>query len=585
MTKAEIEQFAKNISLEFAVPNERVLPIIMKMESPLEVNTFRDALGYSVEGALIATSEADSLHELLLNLSMGQTLHEMFPLLYSLPELEVTVSEAIKWLNRNESGLKATGFATEFSGKCTPLEVLTSRGYFTKLPVGIKTTKTVLGYRVSYAWKCSERILLNPLSLPPYNLSQFIEPSFKLLSKPDTNIEIQFDEVYLNGSTPPFLKDHFISLDEKRSKFHDAKVSVFEVIQLALKNRDHSDLFQRCVKILSHHFDRTEIEGLLKADLQYEKLRFGKMLLVQTLGVPKVISQNGGLSELLWFIGHCENELRTNYISNFREGLADFVVPHPLYGNALRFAIESKHTTHNDEVNGQDDVYESWVPIYLDAKKQDRNRVDRAFAELWSDANQFIKFWTHFSQRLETAIENEFMGNFHIDVRGQFKNQIEIYAKQLEEDYQRGIFAGAPIRPTQSNHASAYPLEKETDWSKVTITLETTEWVSIKVTGQKRRRFRYSDLGFQNKKDGEPDRLWTLLLRFAGNKGQIVADKYEIEKLKTDVGSLRKRLREITGLATNPIVYSANDQAYQTLFLAQNKVQKEESDSDALEDE
>lgn len=576
-----LKEAASFLAGRFGVPADRLIVGLKKLDagyglSELDLQLIANAIAHtSIDETLDVIEASQSPHGLLVALGFGDSSHQMIPLFYNLSELATAIEDGLKWLRRNRADLITTGFASKFSGRATPIEVLASRLYFTRMPVGAKATKTETGYAISYAWQCGDRIILNPLSLPPHSIRALVGSTFKNVANHNDESDRDYDPQYPSGKNLRPLKEHAEWIEQHRQKFFDAKVEIFEILQSALRKCDYSELWERCTSVLSKKFDRNEIEQLLRLDPIYERFHQGSYLLYTTMSGPRVMSQNGGLSELLWLVGHCEYELKTKHVSNFRDQLGDFVAGDSVFGNGLKRSLVSNPLSPLEdrcerEESEDDDSYESWIPTYLKATKADRLRIDSAFGNFWADADQFVEFWESFNDRLNSSLENDFTGQLSIRVKGKHKHLIELYVQQLESAQRIGFVVPADIgessaRPTRAAKRMAVP--DNTKWTDITITMETIEKVKIKIKGQSAKTFLFSDLGFKNQTTNQPDRNWLLLRELAKNNGEITPASGKIKDAKKRVSDLRSVFAEIFGLpGTSAIRYDTKVHSYKSAF-------------------
>ena len=515
-----IEETCYDLSKRFGITQEQVNPIVQKIaevDGPMEtyLGFLESALSYSTEKTLQIFGSTTNMEMLLLNLSIGGSFHNFCPMLYDLKELSASIEEALHQLGQNRTMLVGTGLSKFYSGRCTPLDVLASRLYFVKIPVGIKASNSKNGYEVSFAWKCSERIIMKPDSLPPYHISRFIGSDFVFTPDPETDHEIVFDPDYFNGSVIKDLQEKADWIESLRAKIHSLKIEVLQIVLDALKIKDQKSLLPKCIAAIARVFNREEIESLLKLDALYAKHHLYSGRTLTSMTSQKFNAQNGGISEILWLIGHCEFEIQTRFISDIRNGLGKLVISHPVLGNQL---VPIKRS--GIEGNGDGDGIDHWLKSFIDASTEDREKIETAFRIFWSESDMVVEFWQEFSRRIELALESDFIGPVHIKALGKHKNLLQAYAQQLVESQKLGL-AIKDLNPVAKNdNSSKFPFVDGTNWEDIRIEFDSAESLIISAKGV-RKKYTFAEIGFKNDNTQKPQLLWYILMDLALLKGTV----------------------------------------------------------------
>jgi hypothetical protein len=129
-----------------------------------------------------------------------------------------------------------------------------------------------------------------------------------------------------------------------------------------------------------------------------------------------------------------------------------------------------------------------------------------------------------------------------------------------------GMLLPAEVAET---HGNQYPRTnlKVADWPDVEISFLSDFMVQVR-SGQQTQAFNYADLGFRDKRDGNPKRAWELL-RFLAESNGMIRDEKHIQipwrKVEKGVQELRNFLREHFGLASDPLPF-AEGNGYRALF-------------------
>ena len=129
-----------------------------------------------------------------------------------------------------------------------------------------------------------------------------------------------------------------------------------------------------------------------------------------------------------------------------------------------------------------------------------------------------------------------------------------------------GMLVAAEVAET---HRSQYPRTtlKVVDWQDIEISFLSDFMVQFR-SGQQTQAFNYADLGFRDKRDGNPKRAWELL-RFLAESNGMIRDEKHIQvpwrKVEKGVQELRHFLREHFGIASDPLPY-AEGNGYRARF-------------------
>ena len=102
-------------------------------------------------------------------------------------------------------------------------------------------------------------------------------------------------------------------------------------------------------------------------------------------------------------------------------------------------------------------------------------------------------------------------------------------------------------------------------WRDIKIELMTDSVIRFKIieSGKKAIRINYTDMGMNdNRKTDMPDRLWIMLEDLIDNDGKTSKEQMKfLNRSKTEktISQLRKKLKEVTGLKDNPILFNKTE--------------------------
>jgi len=102
-------------------------------------------------------------------------------------------------------------------------------------------------------------------------------------------------------------------------------------------------------------------------------------------------------------------------------------------------------------------------------------------------------------------------------------------------------------------------------WRDVTIRFISDHKVQATVRGEIQAPLNYTEMGFEDRRDGRPRAAWDTFRSLAESEGIIAsAHATEWSKVEKRIQEIRERLRQHFGIATDPIPY--DDGAYRAQF-------------------
>jgi len=96
-------------------------------------------------------------------------------------------------------------------------------------------------------------------------------------------------------------------------------------------------------------------------------------------------------------------------------------------------------------------------------------------------------------------------------------------------------------------------------WPEIEITFLSDERVEI-CSGDARKTYNYSELGFEDRRNGRPNRAWIKLREMAENGGAIQSPRAgkDLSICQKRIEEIRKKLRNHFGIGTDPIPFNGN---------------------------
>ena len=132
------------------------------------------------------------------------------------------------------------------------------------------------------------------------------------------------------------------------------------------------------------------------------------------------------------------------------------------------------------------------------------------------------------------------------------------------------LVATAPVRtPSNANEHVGTDAERigfVSSWPEVEIAFLSDERIEICCGATERKTYNYGELAFEDRRNGSPNRAWTVLREMARKGGTIPQPSAGKERamLQKRIEEIRKRLRSHFKIGTDPIPFSGT--GYQTSF-------------------
>jgi hypothetical protein len=149
-------------------------------------------------------------------------------------------------------------------------------------------------------------------------------------------------------------------------------------------------------------------------------------------------------------------------------------------------------------------------------------------------------------------------------LQSEITNRYEIEALEL------GYKKLSATQGAQSKHeaslANTVVLESPpTSWSEIEIAFLSDERVEICVAGD-RKTYNFGELGFEDRRNGNPTEAWTMLRKLAGSGGTETRPPAGKGRamIQKRIEEIREKLRSLFGIQTDPIPFNGN--TYQASF-------------------
>jgi hypothetical protein len=120
-------------------------------------------------------------------------------------------------------------------------------------------------------------------------------------------------------------------------------------------------------------------------------------------------------------------------------------------------------------------------------------------------------------------------------------------------------------------------------WDSVIIMFITGDSVEIRAGGRPIGVKHYKELGFDDKKTGNPDLLWGILKYLAKVHGELSyadLDEKEGARLKKNITRLRAKLKAGLGIAGDPFLPYYKSESFRTRFIISGTPEKSGEQSD-----
>lgn len=118
--------------------------------------------------------------------------------------------------------------------------------------------------------------------------------------------------------------------------------------------------------------------------------------------------------------------------------------------------------------------------------------------------------------------------------------------------------------PAQNSDKTPQGVESRS-WSEIEIAFLSDERIEICI-GVDRKTYNYTEFGFEDRRDGKPNRAWEMLREMSSSGGTIsrpLPGKYKA-KIQKPIEQIRKKLCSHFGMQTDPIPFNGN--TYQASF-------------------
>ncbi len=196
------------------------------------------------------------------------------------------------------------------------------------------------------------------------------------------------------------------------------------------------------------------------------------------------------------------------------------------------------------------------------------------FLELIDINDRFEKEYLELIKQFNTHGTNN--GNDTIKIVHKFENSIQ------EKDIDLNIKNINENKKQDNNKKYPYKLNAGTTWQNINMTFVDNENIFINIKNQNHKT-NYIEMGFNDKRNGNPNKQWELLKVLAKNSGNIgpknqdAKDNYEKQK-----ELLSNKLKKYFGIEYDPFEPYKKGEGYKTKFtlMFDNKYQNENKDTE-----
>ncbi|MBU8934770.1 MAG: hypothetical protein KOO62_12330 [candidate division Zixibacteria bacterium] len=359
-----------------------------------------------------------------------------------------------------------------------------------------------------------------------------------------------YEEAFCNTELSPCQVGILPAL---REQLIPLKLAVLTILRDCLSRQSVSELWPRCLDVLTSTLCANRIDFLLMVDSHYLKLE--TRLTLRNMWYPEPVNW-GGLRELLQIIGLYERELKLDHSLSKEKYL-------------MKYIAEDRNGRRFFSFNTLGDVL----------RHPEAERLKPALLSLHRMFGEELLFWEEFDKRAEAALNSEFyepIALTHMVKRGvseEFRNSMERYGSALQNNLESDLELKKldPTRMNSEASASKSPFHEIRDlkWEEITITFVSHHSVSIAARSVS-ETYTYAELGFADGRSvDKPNTRWVVLKTMA-KRGEI-SYSVDIEQTTRDTAKaamkdIRKLLRVAIGLEDDPFHKYRKVNAYRPKF-------------------
>ena len=205
-----------------------------------------------------------------------------------------------------------------------------------------------------------------------------------------------------------------------------------------------------------------------------------------------------------------------------------------------------------------DEAVDSWeAPAWLALDQDDQPLEGRLDAKRTVAEVGLIHFvlWIN----LEDAIE-----------RARLRATVDVAASTSPELEQLEIEQHKPGGKKGKEPIARFPSPPDLCWEEVSMAFVSDSEIQVRARGQI-RKYRFDQIGFENKKNGKPNRLWLFLQAFAATGGDLSwqdlsSTGMNANQVQSNVKDLRKNLRIFMCIEGDPFYPYREVKAYKAKF-------------------
>jgi len=340
-------------------------------------------------------------------------------------------------------------------------------------------------------------------------------------------------------------------IEDMRHKFLCLKKTILKEINqyLFLKTTDKDNWFKNCARIIFSSFSQKDLQIIASIEKKYNKIK----LFTHTLSGGLI-----GLSKNIIFLyEECKFEkmtLEKNTMNSILKG--------------SRFNHQGKFSSYYQLAQFTEDEYEN--KRFNKMKNELNNKLDKIEKEILNN-KQFI------SDTL-AYIKKECLHVVYL-LKQKYYPFVDNFIKSLEEgeSFEIGIpFLNQLPAPSQKR-ITPLKLPSGTKWEHITIQFLDYDKVKIQAPGHFTKVVDYRKMGFENQKNGKPNKQWELFYDLARYRGDLSwtittyrkkVDSHPLStpKIRKQIQRLSESLKQYFNINEPPFYDYVKYEAYKTKF-------------------
>ena len=340
-------------------------------------------------------------------------------------------------------------------------------------------------------------------------------------------------------------------IEEMRHKFLDLKITILDEIKhhLFLDSTDKDDWLLNCLRLLFSKFSRKDLKMIEIIDKKYDQIKFFNY------------SLNGGLNRLIEIIIFFYEESKFEKM-NLEKNMMKSLI------KGSKFACQKEITSYYQLVQFNEDKQEN------KRFESMRNQLNR---ELQKINQQIAKNKPFIADTIERAKKES------VNVICMIKHKYYPFINSLLECFENGenFEIGLPFLkqyPAPSpKKITSLQLPSGTKWEYITIQFLDYDKVKILAPYQFKKITDFRKMGFENLKNGKPNKQWELLYDLSRYRGDLTwtiatyrkrVDSHPLStpRIRKQIQMLSQRLKLYFNIDDQPFYDYVKFKAYKTRF-------------------